>query len=344
MQNRFRYKLLSLLGLFRFFCLELPNAGAKSWHVLKDLKKDSETKTGCCPVAWALYAAFLSRVFVFWQVQTDPKETRNALICGVLGIWVALAPSSWYGTPSGATMIRLCLTGGLLTDGFRNWMTRDVGTSVRGSPSKCCNLPASEALYFVGKSAKTGHIWMASAHGRANISRHSILEKNLASRWEGVRLPRASGKSPDFPGSSPNFPGSFSATSPEVLSLWNLAAIQGFPGSFPDLPGSSPDFPGSFPDFPGGQPFLWEAWHPLLTRKNFLWLELRKLPVNKPPARHSLIWLEWDSLVEKNIGTAPFSSFKGQKGAPKPKDRTNSTKEFSEQFEGTTQRSEHSYF
>ena len=26
-------------------------------------------------------------------------------------------------------------------------------------------------------------------------------------------------KSPDFPGSSPNFPGSFSATSPEVLSL-----------------------------------------------------------------------------------------------------------------------------
>ena len=86
-----------------------------------------------------------------------------------------------------------------------------------------------------------------------------LLETNLASRWEGVRLPRASGKSPDFPGSSPNFPGSFSATSPEVLSLWNFTAIQGFPGSFPDFPGSSPDFPGSFPDFPRGQPFLWEA-------------------------------------------------------------------------------------
>ena len=81
-----------------------------------------------------------------------------------------------------------------------------------------------------------------------------LLETHLASRWEGVRLPRASGTSPDFPGSSPNFPGSFSATSPEVLSLWNLAAIQGFPGSFPDFPGSSPDFPGSSPDFPGGQP------------------------------------------------------------------------------------------
>ena len=69
------------------------------------------------------------------------------------------------------------------------------------------------------------------------------LETNLASRWEGVRLPRASEKSPDFPGSSPNFPGSFSTTSPEVLSLWNLTAIQRFPGSFPNFPGSSPNFP-----------------------------------------------------------------------------------------------------
>ena len=109
------------------------------------------------------------------------------------------------------------------------------------------------------------------------------LETNLASRWEGVRLPWASGKSPDFPGSSPNFPGSFSVTSPEVLSLWNLTAIQGFPGSFPDFPGSSPDFPGSFPDFPGGQPFLWEAWHPLLTRKNFPWLKSQVPNCEKVP-------------------------------------------------------------
>ena len=66
------------------------------------------------------------------------------------------------------------------------------------------------------------------------------IKTNLASRWKGVRLPRASGRSPDFPGSSPNFPGRFLATSLEVLSLWNLTAIQGFPGSFPDFPGSSP--------------------------------------------------------------------------------------------------------
>ena len=55
--------------------------------------------------------------------------------------------------------------------------------------------------------------------------------------------PELLGSFPDFPGTSPNFPGSFSATSPEVLSLWNLPAIQGFPGSFPDFPGTSPDFP-----------------------------------------------------------------------------------------------------
>ena len=51
----------------------------------------------------------------------------------------------------------------------------------------------------------------------------------------------------------PNFPGSFSAASPEVLSLWNLTAIQRFPGSFPNFPRSSPNFPASSPDFPGGQ-------------------------------------------------------------------------------------------
>ena len=45
---------------------------------------------------------------------------------------------------------RLCLTGGFLTGGFRErcWHVRER------SPSKCCNLPISEALYFVGKSAK----------------------------------------------------------------------------------------------------------------------------------------------------------------------------------------------
>ena len=97
------------------------------------------------------------------------------------------------------------------------------------------------------------------------------LGTTLASRWEGVRLPRASGKFPDFPGTFPNFPRCFSATSPEVLSLWNLTALQRFPGSFPNFPGSPPNFPGSSWTSLEVSPFLWEVWHPLLTHKNFLW-------------------------------------------------------------------------
>ena len=78
--------------------------------------------------------------------------------------------------------------------------------------------------------------WRPSLIGRGEKAPPPhFLETNLASRWERVRLPRASGKFPDFPGSSQNFPGSSAATSPEVLSLWNLTAIQGFPGSFPEF-------------------------------------------------------------------------------------------------------------
>ena len=153
-----------------------------------------------------------------------------------------------------------------------------------------------------------------------------ILETNLASRWWGVRPPRASGKSPDFPGSFRRLPRNFShlerckghthkghrEKSTEcqefqdfsgcfqgvfrefqgifrvfsgcfslcpfrvcpldpLNSLWNLTAIQRFPGSFPNFPGSSPNFPGSSGTSPEVSPFLWEAWHPLLTHKNFLW-------------------------------------------------------------------------
>ena len=110
---------------------------------------------------------------------------------------------------------------------------------------------------------------------------HYGLERNLASRWEGVRLLRASGKSPDSAGSSPNFSGSFSATSPEVLSLWNLTAIQGFPGSFPDFPKSSPELPRRFPDFPGGQPLLLGSLTPSV--------DSQKLPLNGGPALYDLL-------------------------------------------------------
>ena len=63
----------------------------------------------------------------------------------------------------------------------------------------------------------------------------------------------------EVPGLPRKFPGSFSATSPEVLLLWNLTAIQRFPGSFPNFPGSFRDFPGSSRTSPEVSPFLWEA-------------------------------------------------------------------------------------
>ena len=113
----------------------------------------------------------------------------------------------------------------------------------------------SEALL---QAAQQGH--HRGVHSRGHCTtRCPLLETNLASRWDGVRLPRASGKSPDFPGSSPNFPGSFSATSLEDLSLWNLTAIQGSPEvsqTSPEVPQASPEVSRTSPEV---SPFLWEA-------------------------------------------------------------------------------------
>ena len=95
------------------------------------------------------------------------------------------------------------------------------------------------------------------------------LETDLASRWEGVRLPRASGKSPDFPRSFPELPRKFFGHLPGGSLTVELY-------SNPEVPGSFPDFPGSFPDFPGGQPLSLGSLTPSpdsqklsLTRKNF---------------------------------------------------------------------------
>ena len=75
------------------------------------------------------------------------------------------------------------------------------------------------------------------------------LETNLASRWKGVRLPRASGKSPDFPGRK--FFGDFPGGSLTVEQSSN----PGVPRKFPGLPRKFPKLPRKFPDFPGGQQF-----------------------------------------------------------------------------------------
>ena len=124
-------------------------------------------------------------------------------------------------------------------------------------PDRACPIRPIAVVVEMGSWSKfLGSPLIVQGHPGRNhyFEATQFLETNLASRWEGVRLPellespRTSSEVP------PNFPGSFSATSPEVPSLWNLTTIQGFPGSFPDFPGSSPDFPVSFPDFPRGQP------------------------------------------------------------------------------------------
>ena len=58
---------------------------------------------------------------------------------------------------------------------------RDVVTSVSARhQSRCCNLPVNKVLCFVGGGGGFGkrscHVRTASAHRRANISRHSIAK------------------------------------------------------------------------------------------------------------------------------------------------------------------------
>ena len=113
---------------------------------------------------------------------------------------------------------------------------------------------------------------------------------------------------PSFPRSSPNFPGSFPATSPEVLSLWNLTAIQRFPGSSPNFPGSSPNFPGSSPDFPGGQPLCLGSLTPSL-RRSYRAVPARPTPLGWTPSEPlppDLIWTrfgpDWDPILIRNSG------------------------------------------
>ena len=69
------------------------------------------------------------------------------------------------------------------------------------------------------------------------------LETNLASRWEGVRLPRASWKSSDFPGSAPNFLkvfGDFPGSSLTVELYSNPGVPRKVSQTFPEVPRTSP--------------------------------------------------------------------------------------------------------
>ena len=83
--------------------------------------------------------------------------------------------------------------------------------------------------------------------------------------WEVPGLPR---KFPELPR---KFFGDFSGSS---LTM-ELNSNPEVPRKFPKLPRKFPRLPRKFPDFPEGSPCLWEAWHPLLTHKNFLCPQIR---------------------------------------------------------------------
>ena len=79
------------------------------------------------------------------------------------------------------------------------------------------------------------------------------LETNLVSRCEGVKLPRASGKTPDFPGVPERIPRKFSHCGTSQQSTVSQTSPE---VSRTSRPGGEPLSLGSLP---GGQPFLWEA-------------------------------------------------------------------------------------
>ena len=104
------------------------------------------------------------------------------------------------------------------------------------------------------KRTKTGHFgtnWKTPPF--ISIYPHlALLKRGGVNAGESLGGSQAPPSFWEVPGLPRKFPGSFSVTSPEVLSLWNLAAIHRFPGSFPNFPGGSRTSPEV-------SPFLWEA-------------------------------------------------------------------------------------
>ena len=113
---------------------------------------------------------------------------------------------------------------------------------------------------FSRESRRSEKVWEYTWKSQKSFYQTSAtslqLETHLASRWEGVKLPRASGKSPDFPGGSPNFPGSFLATSPKVLSLYQRALSGGLdPWGVGSANLGRPIIASNFPQIPLKQAF-----------------------------------------------------------------------------------------
>ena len=107
-----------------------------------------------------------------------------------------------------------------------------------------------EKAYY---EARFHHLEAKLQHRQA-VRNHNLLETDLASRWKGVRLPRASGKSPDFPRKFPELPRKFFGDFPGSSLTVELNSNPEVPRKFPGLPRKFPRLPRKFPDFLGGEP------------------------------------------------------------------------------------------
>ena len=89
---------------------------------------------------------------------------------------------------------------------------------------------------------------MKSSGKLAQIAAPTSVGDNFGESLVGSQAPPSFWEVPGLPRKFPELPRKFSATSPEVLSLWNLTAIRRFPGSFPnfptEVPQTSPEVPG----------------------------------------------------------------------------------------------------
>ena len=79
----------------------------------------------------------------------------------------------------------------------------------------------------------------------------------------------------ESPRKFPKLPRKFFGDFPGSSLAVELNSNPGVPRKFPSLPRKFPGLPRKSPrTSPQVRPFLWEAWRPLLTHKNFLWVFL----------------------------------------------------------------------
>ena len=111
-----------------------------------------------------------------------------------------------------------------------------------------------------------------------DISRAELKVTDLRWRRQIWRVAGRESGSPELLGSprtSPEVPRTSPAVFRRLPRKFSHCGTQQQSRASPEVSQTSPEVPQTSPEvtrtFPEVSPFLWEAWHPLLTHKNFLW-------------------------------------------------------------------------